>query len=101
MDWFRLVSHRSLRLRERIDPRRFVDHLHVDRACRPDLVRLWMGNPAPRNRILVDLSLPSARSPPIPQESAASSRDLAFSLARFSDLDRSRPNYAAVRRMLA
>ena len=50
---------------------------------------------------LVDLSLSVARWPAISQMPAADSRDLAFSLARFSHHDRRRPDQTARRSMLA
>ena len=40
-----------------------LGNVHVDRSHRPDLVRLRVGNPAARDGIPIDLSLPTARWP--------------------------------------
>src|SRR6202023_2298775 len=67
----------------------------------PNLVRLRLGNSAPRNRFLVDLSLSVARWTSVSEIPAANFSVLAFSLARFSDHGRRGADQNARGRVLA
>ena len=60
VDRIRVVARCSQRIRERNPAYGSLGDVHVDCSHRPDLVRLRLGNSAPRNRILIDLSLPAA-----------------------------------------
>src|SRR6266568_678614 len=100
MGRLRFVAHCFVRLCQRGRSHDSLGDVHVDRPRRPNLVRLRLGNPAAGNRVLVDLSLPVARWPPVSEMPAAVARHLAFSLARFSHHDRRRLDQTARRPML-
>ena len=61
-----LSLRRPLRLRERPDPGRPLAALHVLRPRRPDLLRLRLGDPAPRDGLPRDLPRPLWRLGPFP-----------------------------------
>src|SRR6266853_2514738 len=95
------VAAGPARLREcdhHADP---VDALHVDRECRPALVRLRMGNSTSRNWLPQRLSLSAARWPVISAPRAASRCPVAFSLAHLSHHARRGTHQAARRPVLA
>src|SRR5207247_3004054 len=74
--------------------------VHVDRSYRPNLVRLRLGDPAPRDWIPVHLSLPAVGWSTVPQMPSAHSRHLALSLLGVSDHGCRRSGYVACRSML-
>src|SRR6266705_3737403 len=101
MDRICAVTRYSCRLCQRHSPRGSLGDVHVDRSHRPDLVRLWLGNSAARDGILIDLSLSTPRWPTLSQVQAADPGDLAFSVARFSHHVWRRPDQIARRPLLA
>src|SRR5262249_10505348 len=101
LGWLRAVARCSVRVRERNPANGPMGDVHVDRSHRPNLVRLRLGNPAARDGIPIDLSLPAAPWPALSQLEAADPGDLAFSLARLSHHVRRRPDQIARRPLLA
>src|SRR5439155_18710471 len=91
----------SRRLRERNFARGALGDVHVDRSYRPNLVRLRLGDPAPRDWIPVHLSLPAVGWSTVPQIPSAHSRHLALSLVGVSDHGWRRSDLVARRSMLA
>src|SRR5262249_45013642 len=67
----RTVVGRRARLRERHRDGVLVDALHVVRAYRPGLVRLRLGDPAPRDRLPRHLPVPVARRAALSAPAAA------------------------------
>ena len=80
---------------------RSVGDVHVDHSYRANLVRLWLGNTAPRDGISIDFSLSIARWSTFPEMPTTTVGHLAFSLARFSHYDWSRADQIAGRSLLA
>src|SRR6266550_3370582 len=98
---FRPLAHCPWRFRQRDSARHSLGDVHVHHSRRANLVRLRLGDATARDRVPLDLSLSVARWSPIPEMPSAAARDLAFSLARFSNHDWCRPDQATGRSMLA
>ena len=73
----------ALRIRQRSRDGNAVASLHVHRSCRPDLVRLRMGNPAVGDGLPVDFSLPASGLAALSEASAAAPCHLAVSWLGF------------------
>src|SRR5439155_19374916 len=70
------------RLRERDPPRRALGALSLLRPCRAGLVRVRLGDPAPRDRLSRDLPRPAPRPTPVSPPPSPDRGPVALSLAR-------------------
>src|SRR4029077_2098651 len=95
------IADRFMRLREFNSDGAALDHLHVDRSHREYLVWLRLGDPAARDWISLDFSLPVGRSAAVSEIASADFGLLAFSLAWLSNHGRRGLDQAPRRRLLA
>src|SRR5205814_6524082 len=85
LDRFCPVARRARWIRERDPAHGALGDVHVDRPHRPDLVRLRLGNPTPRNRFPVNFSLSAYRRAAISNMRPTDPGHLAVPLAGISD----------------